>query len=73
VTEDYLGRLKKSLAGRYTIEREIGRGGMASVYLAEDLKHRRRVALNILRPELSAALGAERLRLRTLAILQPKT
>jgi GAF domain-containing protein len=48
------------LAGRYTIEREIGRGGMATVYLAHDLKHGRSVAVKLLRPELAAALGAER-------------
>jgi tRNA A-37 threonylcarbamoyl transferase component Bud32 len=53
-------RLTTALAGRYAIEREIGAGGMATVYLAEDLKHRRRVALKVLRPELSALLGAER-------------
>jgi len=48
------------LADRYRIERELGRGGMATVYLAEDLKHGRRVALKVLRPELIPALGAER-------------
>lgn len=49
-----------TLADRYTIEREIGRGGMATVYLAQDLKHRRSVAVKVLRPELAEALGAER-------------
>ena len=53
-------RLATALAGRYAIERELGRGGMATVYLAEDLKHDRQVALKVLRPELSAVIGAER-------------
>jgi serine/threonine-protein kinase len=57
---DLLERLHTALADRYRIERELGRGGMATVYLAEDLKHARRVALKVLRPELSPALGAER-------------
>ena len=56
---DPLDRLQ-SLSGRYRIERELGRGSMATVYLAEDLKHGRRVALKVLRPELSPALGADR-------------
>ena len=49
-----------SLLGRYTIERELGRGGMAIVYLAQDTRHGRRVAIKVLRRELSAAVGAER-------------
>ncbi len=53
-------RLAAALAGRYAIERELGAGGMATVYLARDLKHDRRVALKVLRPELAAALGPER-------------
>ena len=53
-------RLKAALADRYAIEREIGAGGMATVYLAEDLKHHRKVAVKVLRPELAATLGAER-------------
>src|SRR3989441_847037 len=53
-------RLATALADRYEIERELGHGGMAIVFLARDLKHDRRVALKVLRPELSAALGAER-------------
>jgi len=57
---DQLDRLKAALADRYAIEREIGSGGMATVYLAQDLKHERQVALKVLRPELAAALGPER-------------
>src|SRR6266849_4515369 len=53
-------RLTSALAGRYAIERELGAGGMATVYLAQDLKHDRKVALKVLRPELAAVLGAER-------------
>ncbi len=53
-------RLREALRGRYTIERVLGRGGMATVFLAHDHKHGRQVALKVLRPELSAALGAER-------------
>ena len=53
-------RLRASLADRYAIERELGEGGMATVYLAEDLKHRRKVAIKVLRPELAAVIGAER-------------
>jgi eukaryotic-like serine/threonine-protein kinase len=52
--------LSSALADRYRIERELGAGGMATVYLAEDVRHRRRVALKVLRPELSAVLGPER-------------
>ncbi|HEX3275404.1 MAG TPA: protein kinase [Gemmatimonadales bacterium] len=52
--------LREALADRYTLDRELGRGGMATVYLAHDLKHDRQVALKVLRPELAAALGAER-------------
>ena len=53
-------RLTAALAGRYRIERELGQGGMATVYLAEDLKHHRRVAIKVLRPELAATLGPDR-------------
>ena len=57
---DQLDRLTVALADRYAIEREIGAGGMATVYLAEDLKHKRKVALKVLKPELSVILGGER-------------
>ena len=57
---DLLERLKAALADRYNIERELGSGGMATVYLAQDLKHERQVAVKVLRPELAAALGPER-------------
>jgi serine/threonine-protein kinase len=53
-------RISGALAGQYRLEREIGAGGMATVYLAEDLRHDRRVALKVLRPELAAVIGAER-------------
>jgi hypothetical protein len=53
-------RLTTALADRYLIERELGAGGMATVYLAKDVKHEREVALKVLRPELAAVLGAER-------------
>ena len=55
-----LDRLAEALTGRYTIEGELGAGGMATVYLAEDTKHHRRVAVQVLKPELAAALGPER-------------
>src|SRR6266576_1754149 len=58
--QSLLDRLQDALAGRYTIERELGHGGMATVYLAEDLKHRRRVALKVISPELASALGTDR-------------
>jgi len=57
---DQLARLQAALTGRYTIEHELGRGGMATVYLAQDLKHGRPIALKVLRPELAAALGPGR-------------
>src|ERR1700733_6555615 len=53
-------QLQAALAGRYSIDREIGAGGMATVYLARDLKHDRDVAIKVLRPDLSAVIGAER-------------
>jgi serine/threonine-protein kinase len=55
-----LERISAALSNRYKIERELGRGGMATVYLAEDLKHPRQVAIKVLRPELAATVGAER-------------
>ncbi len=57
---DALDRLKAALHDRYAFEREIGRGGMATVYLAEDRKHGRKVAIKMLDPEVAAVLGAER-------------
>src|SRR5689334_10509381 len=64
--------LRDALADRYRLERELGQGGMATVYLAEDLKHRRKVAIKILRPELAAVIGAERFvrEIQTIATLQ---
>ncbi|MFV1988758.1 MAG: protein kinase, partial [Gemmatimonadota bacterium] len=64
--------LTAALADRYQIEREIGQGGMATVYLAKDLKHERQVAVKVLRPELAAAIGAERFlaEIKTTANLQ---
>jgi serine/threonine-protein kinase len=55
-----IDRLATALSDRYRIERELGPGGMATVYLAEDLKHHRQVALKVLRPELAASLGTGR-------------
>jgi serine/threonine-protein kinase len=57
---DVMTLLRDALAGRYRIERELGRGGMAVVFLAEDLKHRRRVAIKVLRPEVAKAIGSGR-------------
>ena len=55
-----LDRLTTALADRYALERQVGEGGMATVYLARDLKHARKVAIKVLRPELSVSLGADR-------------
>ncbi len=65
-------RLNAALEGRYRIERELGEGGMATVYLADDIKHERKVALKVLKPELAAVVGAERFlaEIKTTANLQ---
>ena len=57
---DSLPRLAAALSDRYRLERELGQGGMATVYHAHDLKHDREVAIKVLRPELAAALGPDR-------------
>src|SRR3954466_11082733 len=57
---DLRSRLQEGLQGSYTIERELGRGGMATVYLVQDLRHDRPVALKVLHPELAVTLGPER-------------
>ena len=68
-------RLKSALSGRYDIERELGAGGMATVYLAHDPRHERQVALKVLRPELAATLGPDRFlrEIRIAANLTPPT
>ncbi len=65
-------RLAAALADRYRIERELGAGGMATVYLAHDIKHDRQVAVKVLRPELAAVIGADRFlaEIKTTANLQ---
>lgn len=55
-----MARVAAALEGRYTVQREIGRGGMASIYLAEDVRHRRPVAVKVLHPEMAATVGAKR-------------
>ena len=69
---DPITRINTALEGRYSIERELGQGGMATVYLADDLKHERKVALKVLKPELAAVVGAERFlaEIKTTANLQ---
>ena len=64
--------LSEALSSRYRLERELGQGGMATVYLAEDHKHGRKVAIKVLRPELAAMIGAERFlrEIKTIAVLQ---
>ncbi len=72
MTEGHTERLNAALEGRYAIERELGEGGMATVYLALDFKHERKVALKVLKPELAAVVGAERFlaEIKTTANLQ---
>jgi eukaryotic-like serine/threonine-protein kinase len=72
VTATVTIRLSVALADRYRIERELGAGGMATVYLAHDLKHDRKVAVKVLKPELAAVLGADRfvIEIKTTAALQ---
>jgi serine/threonine protein kinase len=69
---DPLGRLTAALADRYRLDRELGAGGMATVYLAHDLKHERRVAIKVLHEDLGATLGPERFlaEIKTTAKLQ---
>src|SRR6187455_347096 len=69
---DATARLSAALADRYRLERELGAGGMATVYLAQDLRHDRRVAVKVLRPELAAIIGAQRFlaEIKTTANLQ---
>ena len=69
---DAVHRLASALSDRYTVERELGAGGMATVYLAHDVKHDRQVAIKVLRPELAAVIGAERFlaEIKTTANLQ---
>ena len=71
-TPDTIGRLNAALEGRYRIESELGESFMATVYLADDLKHERKVALKVLKPELAAVVGAERFlaEIKTTANLQ---
>lgn len=72
MTDGHTARLEFALAGRYKGEKKLGEGGMASVYLAEDIKHERKVALKILKPEFAAVIGAERFltEIKTTANLQ---
>ena len=69
---DLLAKLETALSDRYRLQRELGAGGMATIYLAHDLRHDRKVALKVLRPELAAVIGAERflVEIRTTANLQ---
>jgi Tol biopolymer transport system component len=69
---DAIARLNTALEGRYHIERQLGEGGMATVYLADDVKHERKVALKVLKPELAAVVGADRFlgEIKTTANLQ---
>ncbi|MFL5517841.1 MAG: serine/threonine-protein kinase, partial [Gemmatimonadales bacterium] len=67
-----VGRLTAALSDRYRLQRELGQGGMATVYLAQDLRHDRKVAIKVLKPELAAVIGAERFlrEIKTIATLQ---
>ena len=69
---DVLERLNDALSGRYVVDRKLGEGGMAVVYLAHDMKHEQKVALKVLKPELAAVVGAERFlaEIKTTAHLQ---
>ncbi len=69
---DTLTDMNAALSDRYVIERELGHGGMATVYLAEDVRHHRKVAIKVLRPELAAVIGADRFvrEIQTIATLQ---
>ena len=69
---DIFARLRTALSDRYEIQEELGAGGMATVYLAHDVKHDRKVAVKVLRPELAAVLGAEQFiqEIKTTANLQ---
>src|SRR3954468_6046980 len=58
--DSILDALREALKDRYRVDKQIGRGGMATVYSAEDLRHERRVAIKVLSPDLAASLGAER-------------
>ena len=69
---DVIAKINQALQGRYLIERHLGEGGMATVYLADDVKHERKVALKVLKPELAAVVGADRFlaEIKTTANLQ---